>query len=231
MRLTTWTDFDQLFIQRRYNRIANFFLLFELLFLLPPGIRRRAVDRLQLHTGDSVLEIGCGTGRNLGLLCDAVGPEGHVYGVDLSEGMLEKARNLCAKHGWENVTLTHSDAVNYSVGEKLDAVLFSLSYATMPHHKQVLLHAWDQLEDGKNLVIMDARLPEGILGKILLPYSVWIMKRTVLGNPIIKPWEELSDLTSEFSMEELLLGTYYICRGRKQPTTGRSTAKTIRMQL
>ena len=130
---------------------------------------------------------------------------------------MEKARDLRSKHRWENVTLIRSDAINYTVAEKVDAVLFSLSYATMPHHKEVLQHAWDQLEEGKNLVIMDARLPTGIPGKVLLPYSLWIMKRTVLGNPLIRPWDELSELTPEFTMEEFLFGTYYICRGRKQP--------------
>jgi ubiquinone/menaquinone biosynthesis C-methylase UbiE len=221
MQLTEWTDFDLRFIRQRYNRIADFFLFFEVLFLLPPGIRSKAVDRLQLRTGNRVLEIGCGTGRNLGLLRQAVGSEGHIYGVDLSEGMLEKAGKLCARQGWENVTLIHSDALNYTVAEKVDAVLFSLSYATMPHHKEVLQHAWDQLGQGKNLVIMDAKLPSGKLGKVLLPYTIWIMKRTVLGNPLIKPWDELSGLAQEFSMEELLFGTYYICRGRKQFPTGK----------
>ena len=215
MQLTKWTDFELSFIRHRYNRIANFFVFFEWLFLLPFGIRRKAVARLQLHPGNRVLEIGCGTGRNLALLRQAVGPQGHIYGVDLSEGMLEKARRLRAKQGWENVTLIRSDAISYTAPEKVDAVLFSLSYATMPHHKEVLEHAWDQLGPGKNLVIMDAKLPTGMLGKLLLPYSVWIMRKTVLGNPLIRPWEELRGMAQEFGMEELLLGTYYICRGKK----------------
>src|SRR6266496_2884009 len=173
MRLTKWTDFDPPFIRHRYNWIANFFPFFECLFLLPPGIRREATNQLHLCPGNRVLEIGCGTGRNLHLLHQAVGSEGHIYGVDLSEGMLEKAKELRAKQGWENVSLIHSDAINFSSPEEVDAVFFSLSYATIPHHKQVLEHAWNQLRPGGNLVIMDAKLPAGILGKVLLPYSVW----------------------------------------------------------
>src|SRR3989454_3024718 len=91
MQLTNWIDYEPSFIRHRYNRIAGFFRLFELLFLLPPGIRRKAVRRLQLKPGDSVLEIGCGTGRNLPFLREAVGPEGHIFGVDLSEGMLSRS--------------------------------------------------------------------------------------------------------------------------------------------
>ena len=48
-----------------------------------------------LTTGDRVLEIGCGTGRNVPFLRAAVGATGKVYGVDLSSGMLRRARALC----------------------------------------------------------------------------------------------------------------------------------------
>lgn len=210
-----WIDFDLPFIRQRYNRIARFFVFFEWLFLLPPGIRRKAMNRLELKFGDRVLEVGCGTGRNLSLLCEAVGTAGHVYGVDLSEGMLAKAQELCVRQKRNNVTLIRSDAAEYNVPEPMDGVLFSLSYNTMPHHREVLRYAWEQLRPGGYLVIMDAKVPPGIRGKLLLPYSVWVMKRTVLGNPYIRPWEELGELTENFEMEEFLLGSYYICRGRK----------------
>jgi ubiquinone/menaquinone biosynthesis C-methylase UbiE len=219
MQLTRWQDYNLSFIRHRYNSIAGFFPFFELLFLLPPGIRRKAVRRLQLKPGDSVLEIGCGTGRNLPFLRQAVGPQGHIFGVDLSEGMLSKARQLCTKRKWENVTLIHSDASSYAVPDAVSGVIFSLSYATIPHHKEVLRHAWEQLQAGKNLVIMDAKLPPGIRGRLLLPYTVWIMKRTVLGNPFIQPWRDLADLSEQFKMEEQLFGSYYICRARKPLAT------------
>jgi hypothetical protein len=44
---------DKAFIRRRYDRIAGFFRLFEWLFLLPPGLRRTAVERLELSPGGS----------------------------------------------------------------------------------------------------------------------------------------------------------------------------------
>ena len=219
MQLTEWIDCDPSFVRNRYDLIAGFFPFFELLFLLPPGIRRKAVERLRLKPGDRVLEIGCGTGRNLRFLREAVGPAGHIFGVDLSEGMLSKARQLCTERKWKNVTLIHSDASSYKVSEAVSGVIFSLSYATILHHKEVLLHAWNQLQVGRNLVIMDAKLPPGIRGRLLLPYSVWIMRRTVLGNPFIQPWKELSELTEQIKMEELLFGSYYICTGRKLLST------------
>jgi SAM-dependent methyltransferase len=212
---SSWSDYDVPFVRRRYNRLARFFVFFEWLFLLPPGIRKRAVSRLELKPGDHVLEVGCGTGRNLSPLVQAVGAEGQVYGVDLSEGMLAEARKLRAKAGWRNVKLIRSDAAAYKMPVAVAGVIFSLSYAVIPHHREALHHAWQQLLPGGYLVIMDAKLPSNLLGKLLHPFVVWTSKLTVLGNPDIRPWDELKELADDVEMEEMSFGTYYICRARK----------------
>ena len=129
---------------------------------MPSGFREFAADHLELKPGDRVLEIGCGTGRNLPHLRDAVGPTGRVIGVDLSAGMLERSRELCARHHWRNVELVQCDAAEYSAPQPLDGVLFGLSYNTMPHHLAVLRNAWNQLRPGGRLVIMDAKPPPGL---------------------------------------------------------------------
>jgi demethylmenaquinone methyltransferase/2-methoxy-6-polyprenyl-1,4-benzoquinol methylase len=216
MGFLDWTDYEIPFIRKRYNRIHRYYRLFEWIYALPPGIRPKTIARLELKPGDRVLEIGCGTGRNLALLRDAVGEDGRVYGVDLSEGMLGEARALCDEHGWTNVELSNKDVLEYTPGEAVDGILFSLSYATMPEHKQILARAWSFLQPDRHVVIMDAKLPEGVVGKLLLPSTLWMMRRTVLGNPYIRPWEDLRKLTSEVTMEQLQFGTYYICRGTKR---------------
>lgn len=213
--MNAWVDFEVDYVRRRYNRIAGFFRIFEFVFWLPPGIRRKAVDRLLLVPGSRVLEIGCGTGRNLRLLARAVGSDGHIYGVDLSEGMLAHAEKLSSRLGWKNVTLIRSDAAEYSLPEPVDGVLFSLSYATMPHHLEVLRHAWKQLKPGGRLVIMDAKPPGGLLGQALLPIGAWVSRKTVLGNPYLRPWDELREMVGDAEVEEFSFGTYYICRATK----------------
>src|SRR5438128_11106092 len=93
--MNSWIEYEPQFVRRRYNRLASIYVFFEWLFWLPRGIRPRAVNRLDLKFGDRVLEVGCGTGRNLPFLSRAVGPDGRVYGIDLSEGMLAEARSAC----------------------------------------------------------------------------------------------------------------------------------------
>jgi ubiquinone/menaquinone biosynthesis C-methylase UbiE len=210
-----WVDFDQSAVSQRYDRIAGLIPFFEWLLFLPRGLRKKAVDRLTLRSGDRVLEVGCGTGRNFPYLYEAVGRSGHIYGVDLSSGMLRKANMLRDQHGWNNISLTQGDAADFSAPEQLDGVFFSLSYNTMPHHMKVLRQAWKQLCPGGRLVIMDAKLPPGPARRLILPFSLWLMKWTMLGNPYILPWEDLKQVAGEFDKEEFLLGSYYICHAVK----------------
>ncbi len=213
--MATWIEYDTQFVRRRYNKLAPIYVAFEYVFLLPPGIRRRTVKALGLKPGNRVLEVGCGTGRNLRLLSSAVGTSGHIYGVDLSEGMLGRAKALTERHQLANVTLLHEDAAAYGLPEQVDAALFSLSYATMPHRQQVLQHAWKQLKPGGRLVIMDARIPEGLLGKLYRPFLRLFLKLTVLGNPDVDILQDLRELAGEIEIEMLFLETYFIGRAIK----------------
>jgi protein-L-isoaspartate O-methyltransferase len=214
-----WADCEPAFIAARYDRIASLIGFIDWLFFVPPHFRARAAQRLALRPGDRVLEIGCGTGRNFPYLRQAVGAGGRIYGVDLSAGMLAKARALCAQRRWSNVEMTQDDAAYYIAPEPLDAVLFGLSYNTMPHHRTVLRQAWTQLRPGGRLVIMDGKVPWGRGGNLALPFGLWLMKHTMLGNPLIEPWKELAAIARDVEMEEFLFGSWYMCWGTKPVCT------------
>ena len=210
-----WPIYDHDVICQRYNRIAAFIPLFEHAFFMPSGLRTRAVDQLKLRRGNRVLEVGCGTGRNFPFLRDAVGPEGYVCGIDLSEGMLRRARKLCHRRQWTNFVLIKADAADYASQELFHGALFGFSYNVMPHHRSVLRQVWKQLRPGGRLVIMDARLPPGLFGKLIRPFATWLMKQTLLGNPFIRPWKHHAALVDDFQMEDFRFGSYYICCGTK----------------
>lgn len=206
-------------VRRRYKRLAPVYPFFEIVFLLPPGIRQRAVDRLSLTPGDTVLELGCGTGRNLRYLVRAVGSEGKVFGVDCCEAMLTRARKHCEESGWTNVVLFNQDAAQLELQVMVDGALFSLSYSIMPNPESAVAAAWKYLRPGKNLIIMDGKLANGIWGRLSRPFVTWLSKRTILGDPLRLPWHALRGLTANVEIEEFNLGTYYICRATKNGGT------------
>ena len=66
--------------------------------------------RSAVAAGESVLEIGCGTGAATVPFAQAVGEHGRVVGVDISEPMLAGARKRIAESGLGNVSLIEADA-------------------------------------------------------------------------------------------------------------------------
>jgi ubiquinone/menaquinone biosynthesis C-methylase UbiE len=80
--------------QRFYDRLSR---VYDLLADRSEHASREAgLALLAVASGEAVLEIGCGTGHALVDLARAVGPDGHVVGVDLSPGMLAVARRRVA---------------------------------------------------------------------------------------------------------------------------------------
>jgi demethylmenaquinone methyltransferase/2-methoxy-6-polyprenyl-1,4-benzoquinol methylase len=65
--------------------------------------REQGLNDLDVGVGEQVLEIGFGTGHAITSLAAAVGPPGHVYGVELSRGMLNVARNRALSANSTNV--------------------------------------------------------------------------------------------------------------------------------
>jgi demethylmenaquinone methyltransferase/2-methoxy-6-polyprenyl-1,4-benzoquinol methylase len=153
-----------------YDRVALFYRVLEPLFGVRRMARRKATEALGLKIGDTVLEIGVGSGRNLSYLVEAVGPGGSVTAVDASAGMLEQARRLVARRGWSNVELIHQDALQLETKPQVDAVLFGLSYSVLPNPRPVLARAWQRVLPGGRLAIFDISLlrPEKVRGKSLV---------------------------------------------------------------
>jgi ubiquinone/menaquinone biosynthesis C-methylase UbiE len=202
-------------VSRRYDRLAPLYRALLPLFLLPPRARRAAVEALDLSAGASVLEVGCGSGRNLPLLVDAVGPSGKVYGIDVSTGMLDRAKDLVERRGWSNVELRVEDAARLSGPDQLDGVLFGLSYAVLPEPRTALKAGWHLLRPGGRLVIVEGSLPDNLLGRLLRPPVLALSRLTVLGDPDVHGWKDLAELSPDVQTRWLQFGTYYVSRAVK----------------
>ncbi|HEY7256089.1 MAG TPA: methyltransferase domain-containing protein [Solirubrobacterales bacterium] len=203
-------------ISRRYDRLALIYGPLSVALMLRRRTRDEAVRRLALSKGDSVLEVGCGSGANLGRLVAAVGPSGSVTGIDVSPGMLRRARELSRENDWENVTLLEQDARAPDVGGEFDAALFSLSYSVLPAPRDTLATIWERLRPGGRVAIMDAGLPAGPLGRFLRPLAVAVSRATVLGDPDSRPWEDLAEIgAADVETVRFQTGTYFVCSARR----------------
>lgn len=68
-----------------------------------------AIDYALPLPGEACVDLGSGRGTDVLRMADKVGEKGFVYGIDISEGMLEKARRNAAKLGVTNVLFIRSD--------------------------------------------------------------------------------------------------------------------------
>jgi demethylmenaquinone methyltransferase/2-methoxy-6-polyprenyl-1,4-benzoquinol methylase len=71
--------------------------------------KKRTIELLQLKPGDTVVDLGCGTGLNFAPILADIGKSGKLIGVDLSQNMLARAAERITRYGWENVQLVESD--------------------------------------------------------------------------------------------------------------------------
>ena len=105
-----------------YDKIAH---VYDLLSEHTEGsVREAGLRMLAPQPGETVLEIGFGTGHALVWLARAVGPCGKVHGIDLSEGMLAVAAGLLQREGMaDRVEMRTGDAASlpYPAGS-MDAV-------------------------------------------------------------------------------------------------------------
>ena len=193
---------------RRYDRIARTYSVLEPLYLIFPPARRRAVAALGLKPGDTVLEMGAGTGRNFPYLVEAVGLSGTVIGVDASPGMLAEARKLIERHGWSNVELLEQDAAQLDVDRDVDGVLFSLSYSAMPEPRPALARAWERLRPSSRVVVMDAGLTQGGPWRLVAPIARLLVKYAP-GDAYSDPWSDLGNY-GPVETKRFLLGFFYV---------------------
>lgn len=142
--------------QRFYTRWAR---LYDLLAVRTPGIgvlRQAAVDRLALQPGDSVVEMGCGTGANLALLRQQVGSEGRVIGVDVSPGVLRVAAERVDRHGWANVYVVRGDGTEPPVDTGDADAVFAALIAGMVDDPAGMVDQWaDLVGSGGRLGLLD----------------------------------------------------------------------------
>ena len=199
--------------ERVYSRLSSHYdLLFDKVF---QSGREEAVRVLELGSGERVLEVGVGTGLALPLYPRTA----EVIGIDLSEGMLEEARDRINRLGLRHVSVLKMDAsaIQFEDGA-FDAVFAPYVMSVVSDPKRVLSEMKRVCRPGGRIAIVNhflSRNPlKASLEKVLSPLSVHVGFRLdtplgVLDDP---------DLEIEIKRRVNLLGNWTLLRMRKAAT-------------
>jgi ubiquinone/menaquinone biosynthesis C-methylase UbiE len=197
----------------RYDLSAN---LYYLIGVRVNAYRRKAVGELNLQRGDTVLELGCGTGLNFPFLQEAVGAEGKIIGVDLTPAMLAQARARVRAHGWRNVQLIQANASQLAFPEEVDGIFSSFALSIMPDDREIIREGAEALTNGGRLAILDLKLADGWMS-FLNPIGLLITKPFAgtyeAGRR--RPWEEMRKHLSNVQLKEYYFGFVYIASGTR----------------
>ena len=124
-------------------------------------VNYRLVGDARLRKGHSVLDLGCGTGYPAILAAGAVGEDGSVIAVDLSEEMLSVARRKAARLGLGNILFKAGDVSALDFGpECFDAVLSRFCLMFLPDVEGTLAEIARVLKPGGYLTAAVWSVPE-----------------------------------------------------------------------
>jgi S-adenosylmethionine-diacylgycerolhomoserine-N-methlytransferase len=122
--------------------------------------RNEMLNGIGAKPGQSILEIGCGTGRNLALAAKLY-PAARLFGVDISNEMLKTAKaNLSSAGVLGQVQLAQGDATNFEAEPRFkarvfDHIYFSYTLSMVPQWQEAIAHALTMLSDTGQLHVVD----------------------------------------------------------------------------
>ncbi len=209
------SDIRELYKKRaeHYDLSAN---LYYLVGFREKAYRKRSVALLNLQPGDTVVEIGCGTGLNFHHIQKYIGPTGKIIGIDLTGEMLAVAKRRCQKYNWDNVELFEHDAASYEFPDSIDGVISTFALTLMPEYKLIIEHAAGALSPRKSMVLLDMKIPDwpkpliNLAVLLTSPFGVSLD----IGNR--HPWEEMQKIFGNVHIQEVYLGGVYLAASVKR---------------
>lgn len=126
--------------------------------------RDTLIRELNPPPGASVLEVGCGTGRNLAVLGELY-PGARLFGLDISAEMLATAKAKLRRQNRADAVLRVADATNFTAAsfdqEGFDRIVISYALSMVPEWEKAVDAAIAALKPGGSLHIVDFGQQEG----------------------------------------------------------------------
>lgn len=144
-------------MDKMYRHQRYFYDLTRKYYLLG---RDKLIEKMDVQAGENILEIGCGTGRNLIILSKKF-PNANFYGLDASAAMLETANAKMQTKKLSNISLKTALADNFNHQETFglekpfDTIYFSYSISMIPTWQESVFNALENLKSGKSFYIVD----------------------------------------------------------------------------
>jgi len=141
--------------------------------------RDRLIDGLDVPPDGTVLELGCGTGRNLVKTAQAY-PQAELSGLDISAEMLETAAVATGRRDL-SVRLARGDASGFDAEtlfgrSGFDRVFVSYSLSMIPEWRRTVAAALDAVADGGSLHVVDFGRQERLPGWFKTALRTWLAK-------------------------------------------------------
>jgi ubiquinone/menaquinone biosynthesis C-methylase UbiE len=198
---------------RRYDLAVKIYPLFG---FDVERYRQDTVAALSLSPGDTVVELGCGTGLNFKYLQDKIGPQGKIIGVDLTNAMLAVARDRVVREGWSNVELIQADVSRWSMPQGVAGFFSTLALTLVPEYDLVIEHASHALRPGGRLAVLDMKEPAN-WPHWLVRFFAWLNKPFGVSLELADrhPWESIRQYLTEVEFREYYFGALYLSVGEK----------------
>jgi S-adenosylmethionine-diacylgycerolhomoserine-N-methlytransferase len=117
--------------------------------------RDELLKALPLVPGGTLIEFGCGTGRNIHAIGDRLATLESATGIDLCPSLLHVGRRRAAELGWKNVRLIEADACTWKPDQPVDVVVFAYALTMIPDWRAALRNAIACLRPGGTLAVVD----------------------------------------------------------------------------
>ncbi len=208
-------------VRRLYDRVATFYdaLVAPYEWIGGRRLAVRAIGELNLRPGDTVVDLGTGTGWNVPHLARAVGRTGTVIGVDLSPAMLQRARQRVDRSELTaTVELMHADISNYEPPADTKAIISTFAIEMLPDYTDVIARLTTDLPDEGRIAVTGMRNPNR--------WPQWLIRiGSLLMRPFgvnedyrdFRPWEAIEANTTDTTYAEAFGGVIYLAAGTRAP--------------